>query len=395
MRVGGLPRSVVLLALTSLFGDVSSEMLYPVLPLFITRELAAPASVVGVIEGVAQATQNIVQAGSGWLADRLGRNKPVALTGYALAALAKPTIGLATVWPHVLAGRFVDRLGTGIRSAPRDALIAGAVDSSRRGAAFGLEGVGDNLGAVLGPLLAAALLYVLVVPLRSMFFIAFIPGTIAFLLVVLVRETPRPAGARPDRLGLRALPSEYWRYLAAVAVFGVGNLSSAFAILRATDLGLPTEQTLLVYAAYNLVAALVSYPIGRLSDRFGRRRLLLAAFIVLALSFGGFAIASTGVAVALLFLLYGVYQGAFRSLGKALAVDLAPDTLRGSAVGLFGTVVGLAALVAGTVGGQLWDRAGPGATFAYGGAFAILGAALLAVVLPGQRPQRGDSPSSV
>src|SRR5207237_13463 len=204
MRVGGLPRSVVLLALTSLFGDVSSEMLYPVLPLFITRELAAPASVVGVIEGVAQATQNIVQAGSGWLADRLGRNKPVALTGYALAALAKPTIGLATVWPHVLGGRFVARLGTGLR----------------------------------------------------------------------------PAGARPDRLGLRALPSEYWRYLAAVAVFGVGNLSSAFAILRATDLGLPTEQTLLVYAAYNLVAALVSYPIGRLSDRFGRRRLPLALFTV-------------------------------------------------------------------------------------------------------------------
>src|SRR5436190_1428286 len=307
MRVGGLPRSVVLLALTSLFGDVSTEMLYPVLPLFLTRELAAPASVVGVIEGIAQATQNIVQAGSGWFADRLGRNKPVALTGYALAALAKPTIGLATVWPHVLAGRFVDRLGTGIRSAPRDALIAGAVDQSRRGAAFGL-----------------------------------------------------------------------------------GNLSSAFAILRATDLGLRTEQTLLVYAAYNFVAALVSYPIGRLSDRFGRKRLLVAAIAMLALCLGGFATKTTGAAFALLFLLYGIYQGAFRALGKALAVDLAPDTLRGSAVGLFGTVVGLAALVAGTVGGQLWDRAGPGATFAYGATFAVLGGALLSVVLPRQNPRRGE-----
>ena len=331
-----------------------------------------------------------MQAGSGWLADRLGRNKPVALTGYALAALAKPTIGLATVWPHVLPGRFVDRLGTGIRSAPRDALIAGAVDQARRGAAFGLEGVGDNLGAVLGPLLAAALLYVLVVPLRSMFFIAFIPGTIAFLLVLLVRETPRPAGARTRGPGLRALPPEYWRYLVAVAVFGVGNLSSAFAILRATDLGLRTEQTLLVYAAYNLVAALVSYPIGRLSDRFGRKRLLVAAFAMLALAFGGFATTTTGAAFALLFLLYGIYQGAFRALGKALAVDLAPDTLRGSAVGLFGTVVGLAALVAGTVGGQLWDRAGPGATFAYGATFAVLGGALLSVVLPRQNPRRGE-----
>src|SRR5438093_11085445 len=276
-------------------------MLYPVLPLFLTQELGARRTVVGVVEGVAEATQNIVQAGSGWLADRLGRNKPVALTGYALAALAKPTIGLATVWPHVLAGRFVDRLGTGIRSAPRDALIAGAVDQARRGAAFGLEGVGDNLGAVLGPLLAAALLYVLVVPLRSMFFIAFIPGTIAFLLVLLVRETPRRAGARTRGLGLRALPPEYWRYLAAVAVFGVGNLSSAFAILRATDLGLPTAQTLLVYAAYNLVAALVSYPIGRLSDRLGRKRLLVAAFAMLALAFGGFATTTTDAALPQLF----------------------------------------------------------------------------------------------
>ncbi|TMF24161.1 MAG: MFS transporter, partial [Chloroflexi bacterium] len=153
---------------------------------------------------------------------------------------------------------------------------------------------------------------------------------------------------------------------------------------------LRTEQTLLVYAAYNLVAALVSYPIGRLSDRFGRKRLLVAAFAMLALAFGGFATTTTGAAFALLFLLYGIYQGAFRALGKALAVDLAPDTLRGSAVGLFGTVVGLAALVAGTVGGQLWDRAGPGATFAYGATFAVLGGALLSVVLPRQNPRRGE-----
>src|SRR5438093_1338675 len=180
-------------------------MLYPVLPLFLTQELGAPRTVVGVVEGVAEATQNIVQGGSGWLADRPGRTKPVAVVGYALAALAKPTIGLATAWPSVLASRFADRLGTGIRSAPRDALIAGAAPRERRGAAFGLEGIGDNMGAVVGPLVAVALLYLVHLPLRAIFLIAFIPGLLAVALISAVPErratasAPRPArSARPS-----------------------------------------------------------------------------------------------------------------------------------------------------------------------------------------------------
>lgn len=380
MRLPKLPRAIYLLAFTSLFGDISTEMLYPVLPLFITRELGAPASVVGIVEGVAEATQNIVQGGSGWLADRMGRSKPVALVGYSLAALAKPTLALAAVWQHVLASRFTDRLGTGIRSAPRDTLIANAIDPRQRGAAFGLEGIGDNLGAVIGPLFAAALLYLLHVDLRAIFLIAFVPGAIAVLLISLVPEAPR-TGARGPRLRIAALPGRYWRYLAAIAVFGIGNASSAFIVLRAADIGIPAELALLVYAGYNLVAALASYPAGELSDALGRTRLMVATLLVLGLAFAGLAFANSGWMVALLFALYGVHRGALRAVGKALAVDLVPEQLRASALGLYSSTLGLSALVAGPVAGFLWDRVGPTATFGYGAACAFLGAVLVALLV--------------
>ena len=382
MRHARFPRSVVLLAFTSLFADISTEMLYPVLPLFLTKELAAPVSVVGIVEGIAEGTQNLVQGISGTLADRLRRNKPLALLGYSLAALAKPAIGLAVVWPQVLAGRFVDRLGTGIRSAPRDALIANAIDEPRRGAAFGLEGFGDNLGAVLGPLLAAGLLYLLHVDMRAVFFVAFLPGIVAFALVTTVRESPPAARTPEDRITLRELPGGYWRYLLAVGAFGIGNSSKAFIILKATAIGIAPEQTLLVYAGYNLVAALASYPAGGLSDRWGRKRLLLAALVVFVVTYTGLAIAASAWLVATLFVLYGVHQGAFRAVGKALAVDLVPRPLRASGVGLYGATVGLSALLASVVGGQLWDRLGPAATFAYGAACALLGAAVLVAAVP-------------
>src|SRR2546429_5330422 len=312
-------------------------MLYPVLPLFLTTRLGAPASAVGVVEGIAEATQNVVQGGSGWLADRLRRNKPVALVGYALAALARPAIGLATGWPQVLAGRFVDRLGTGIRSAPRDALIANSIEERRRGAAFGLEGIGDNLGAVLGPLLAAGLLYLLAVDLRSIFFIAFVPGVLAFIVIAFVQDKPvRDTRASARRVGIRELPGAYWQYVLAVATFGIGNSSRAFIILRATDAGIPAERTLLGYAGYNLVAAAASYPAGGLSDRWGRKGLLLVAFAIFAIAYAGFALTTDAWLIAGRFLLYGVFQGAFRAVGKALAVDLVPAELRGSGVGLYG-----------------------------------------------------------
>src|SRR5438094_10283646 len=207
----GISRNTVLLAFASLFADISSEMLYPILPIFLTQVLHASGSVVGVVEGIAEATQNLVQGFSGWLSDKLQKRKALALIGYFVSALGKPLMGIATAWPGVLGGRFLDRFGAGFRSAPRDALIASSVSDEYRGRAFGLEGIGDNLGAFLGPLLAIAFLTLVHVNLRSIFFIAFVPGVLATLMILFVRETPTAAAAKAKLdLSVRRFPRCYW-----------------------------------------------------------------------------------------------------------------------------------------------------------------------------------------
>src|SRR5271157_5292238 len=295
----GVSRNTVLLAFTSLFSDISSEMLYPVLPVFLTQTLHASGSVVGLIDGIAQATQNIVQGVSGWLSDKLQKRKSLALAGYLLSAISKPLIGFAKVWQVVFGGRLLDRLGAGTRSAPRDALIASSVSEENRGRAFGLEGVGDNAGAFLGPLLAVFLLYWLQVGIRSVFYLAVIPGLLAFLLVLLVKETPVAIAAKA-KIDV-GLPTAYWRYLRVTALFGLGNSSNAFLILRTQDIGASLEMTILIYAAFNLVAALISYPAGSLTDRWGGRNVLFAAFAVFLMAYLGFALTQNVVLIAALF----------------------------------------------------------------------------------------------
>ena len=271
----GLSRNTFLLALASLFADISTEMLYPILPIFLTQTLKASGSVVGLIEGVAGATQNIVQGFSGALSDKLQRRKPVALVGYFLAAIGKPLMGAATVWQGVLGGRFLDRLGAGTRSAPRDALIAASVDEANRGRAFGLEGVGDNTGAFLGPLVAVLLLIVWQLDIRLIFYLAVIPGLLAFLMVLLVEERAAAVTAKAKiDINLRQFPKPYWKYLVATALFGIGNSSNAFLILQTKDIGASLTMTILIYAGFNLVAALISYPAGFLSDQLGRQKYL-------------------------------------------------------------------------------------------------------------------------
>jgi MFS family permease len=381
--LAGLTRDTILLAISSLFSDIATEMLYPVLPVFLTQTLGASGSVVGLIEGLATATQNTVQGVSGAVSDRLRKRKPVALVGYVTAALAKPLIGLAPIWPMVLGARFLDRLGTGIRSAPRDALIAASADEAHRGKAFGLEGVGDNAGAFLGPLIAVALLAVWPGAYRPIFFLAVIPGFLAMLMVLLVMERPdgQHAEAAPGA-PLPRFPAAYLRYLAVSALFGVGNSSNAFLILQTRDIGASLQTTILIYAGFNLVAALASYPVGALSDRLGRRTLLALAFAVFAISYAGFALSRSPAVIAGLFLLYGLFQGAFRVAGKALAVDLAPARLRASGIGWYGAAVGLSGLVASLVAGLLWDRVGHAAVFAWGAAFSVLGMLALFVLVP-------------
>jgi MFS family permease len=385
----GLSRNTFLLAFASLFADISTEMLYPVLPIFLTQTLKASGSIVGLVEGIAQATQNIVQGCSGWLSDKLQRRKPIALVGYILAAVAKPLMGLATAWPGVLAGRFLDRLGAGTRTAPRDALIAASVEEKDRGKAFGLEGIGDNAGAFLGPLIAVALLITLGLDIRWVFYLAIIPGLLAVLMVVLVKERPAPGAAKAKiDLSVKQFPGGYWRYLVAAALFGLGNSSNSFLILQTKQLGASLEMTILIYAGFNLVAALISYPAGFLSDKFGRRNILIAALLIFFVAYIGFAFTRSIALIAVLFAGYGLYQGIFRSVGKALASDFVPDRLRASGIGWYNATLGLLGLVASVVAGLLWDHVGHSAVFLYGAAFAVIGSIALLALVPAEQIPR-------
>ncbi len=379
----GLSRNTFLFAFTSLFSDISTEMLYPVLPVFLIQTLKASGSIVGLVDGLAQAVQNIVQGFSGALSDKLQKRKHIALAGYLLSAVAKPMMGLSRVWQGVLGARVLDRLGAGTRSAPRDALIASSVDEKNRGRAFGLEGFGDNAGAFLGPLVAVFLIYSLHTGIRTIFYLALIPGLLAFFMVLFVKEQPTTVAAKSKiDVSLRQFPNGYWKYLLVTALFGLGNSSNAFLILRTQDIGASLETTILIYAAFNLVAALISYPAGSLSDTRGRKKVLLASFVVFLVAYLGFALAQNIFLVAALFVFYGLYQGIFRAVGKAFASDFVPDHLRASGIGWYSTTIGMLQLVASVVAGLLWDRVGHTAVFYYGAAFAAVGSIGLLILIP-------------
>lgn len=381
----GISRNTVLLAFASLFADISSEMLYPILPIFLTQVLHASGSVVGVVEGIAAATQNIVQGFSGWLSDKLQKRKTLALIGYFVSALGKPVMGIATAWPGVFGGRFLDRSGAGFRSAPRDALIASSVSEEYRGRAFGLEGIGDNLGAFLGPLLAVLLLLSFHFEIRWIFLLAVVPGLLAFLMILLVHERPVPVAAK-SKIGvsLKEFPVGYWKYLSVIAIFELGNSSNSFLILQTKSIGASFAVTLLIYAGFNLMAALISYPAGSLSDRWGRRNVLLAAFVIFFVAYLGFARTRSVIAIGPLFAFYGLFQGIFRSVGKALASDFVPELLRASAVGWYSAVAGLLELVASIVAGLLWDHVSHAAVFYYGAIFGLAGSVGL-LFIPAKR----------
>ena len=380
----GISRNTVLLAFTSLFADISSEMLYPVLPIYLTQTLHASGSVVGIVEGIAQATQNIVQGFSGWLSDLLQKRKSLALAGYLLSALGKPVMGLAQTWPGVMGGRFLDRFGSGFRSAPRDALIASSVREESRGRAFGLEGIGDNLGAFLGPLLTVFLFLSLHFGIRTIFYLAVIPGLLAFLMVLLIKERQATVTSKfKIDVDLRQFPRAYWKYLLVTALFGIGNSSNSFLILHTKEIGASFEVTILIYAGFNLVAALISYPAGSISDKWGRKRVLLLAFTIFFFAYFGFARAQHVFPIGALFVFYGLFQGIFRSVGKAFASDFVPAQQRASGVGWYNTAVGLLGLVANLVAGLLWDRVSHAAVFYYGAAFALVGIIALLALIPG------------
>lgn len=382
----GLTKNTFLLAFTSLFSDISSEMLYPILPIFLTQTLKVSGSIVGLIEGVAGTTQNMVQGFSGSLSDKWQKRKGIAVFGYVLSAISKPFMGLAIAWPLVFGARFLDRFGAGTRAAPRDALIAASADEKNRGKAFGLEGVGDNLGAFIGPLIAVALLFMWEFNIRSVFYLAFIPGVLSVIMILLVKEKKASVKSKIKiDVGLKQFPSQYRKYLLATALFGIGNSSNAFLILQTKDMGVSFENTILIYALFNLLAAAISYPAGHLSDKYGRKNILLISFLIFLITYSGFAFTKNLWLIGSLFALYGLYQGIFRSVGKAMAADFVPQHLRASGIGWYATTVGLAGLIASVVAGQLWDRVSHPSVFIYGAVFSMIGIIALIILIPGKQ----------
>lgn len=413
-RLAALPGNVVALGVVSLIADFSSEMIYPVFPGFVTKVLGASAAILGLIEGAAEATASLTRYPFGRLSDQVGRRRPFVLGGYGLAALGKLVLAVAFVWPVAFCGRVLDRTGKGMRTAPRDALLAAGVHDRDRGLAFGLHRTMDTAGAVLGPLFTLLLLQ-LGVSLRWIFALAVIPG---LLSVVVIWRGVRERAARGDGAqtneasatgaaatpaGVAAAPAatvrarlrlpasrRFRRLLLASLVFAVGNSSNAFILLKASSVGYGETGVILVYVLYNLTYAAGSLPLGGLSDRIGQFPVVTGGFLVFAAVYAGFAAAHGMVAVALLFAAYGLYIAATEGTTKALISRTAPDTERASAMGFFDTSIGLASFAASALGGLLWWAVGPWATFLFGAVTAALAAALLLLFARGigPRPQK-------
>jgi len=370
-----LPAAVILLGFTSLFTDVGTEMIFPLLPVFLTETLGAGPAYLGLVEGAADTVSSLLKLGSGIVADRTTRRKPLVLFGYALASAARPFVALATRPWHVLAVRVTDRVGKGVRSSPRDALIADSA-GDRAGRAFGFHQAMDNAGAVVGPLLATGLI-AMSLSIRSVFWIAVIPGAIATGLVLLVRERPRAPVVPTGAPTAGVLTPQLTLYLIILALFSLGNSSDAFLLLRARSLGLSTAAIPVLWAVLNLSKVVWTYLGGDLADRVPRARLIAGGWLAYALVYLGLGRATTAWQVWALFVAYGVHYGLTEPVEKALVRDLAPPEQRGRAYGAYNFVVGTTALPAGLITGALWRAFGPTIALEVGATLACVAGILL------------------
>jgi len=411
-HLADLPRNVWVVTLTSFLTDVSSEMLFNLLPIFLYSVLGVKTAFIGLIEGVAEAVASMLKLVSGWLSDRLGLRKPLAVAGYALSTLAKPFLYLVTSWPGVLLVRFSDRLGKGLRTAPRDALVADTVKAEERGLAFGLHRAGDTAGAVIG--LVIALVVVLVAQrgdpnlerstFQTVVLLSIPPSVLAVLILAFgARDVPgdKVAAKRPAAAGEKSVPERaaglasapgFKRFIVLLVIFTLGNSSDAFLILRARTTGLSVAGVLGMMITFNLVYSLLSTPAGSLSDRIGRRRLLIAGWGVYSLVYLGFAAASRSWQAWALMAVYGVYYGLTEGSARAFVADLVPASQRGTAYGTMHTAIGLSVLPASLIAGLLWqglgswNGLGPSAPFYFGALMAVLAALGLFLFVPEAAP---------
>lgn len=374
-----LPRNVKVLSAVSFLQDAASDLVYPVLPLFITQTLGAPPAVLGLIEGVAEGTAAIGKAVSGRLADRF-RRRPLIAIGYTVSALGKPLIAAAGPWGVVLVARFVDRVGKGLRTSPRDALIAADTPPEIRGRAFGFHRAADSAGAVVGPLLGLALYELLNHRLRPLFVLATIPALLSVACIAFVREYRPPRGTArvppPPRVPLRDLPPRYWRLTAFLTLFALLNFSDALVLLRTSELGLGFVGVAGAYALYNFVYSALSLPAGIHSDRRSRRSVFVAGLIPFAIAYIGLGVATSSAWVWVLMPVYGAFTGLTDGVARAWVADLLPAHALGTGIGLYQALTGVGALIAGLWAGLFWGAGGTTPLIVSGA-----GAAAIAVVL--------------
>jgi MFS family permease len=374
-----LPRTVWLIGLISFVNDAASEMLYPLMPLYLATVLLAGPKTLGLIEGVAEATSSIFKLVSGVIVDRTKKAKPWIVIGYFLAGIGRPLIAFANSWTWVLCIRFTDRIGKGLRSSPRDALLAESVSPNHRGLTFGLHRSLDNAGAVFGPLIAALLLS-LDIPLRDIFLWAIVPGVIAVGLALCLKEPPREAVVvQSFSWSFEGFPPHFKRYILVAGIFALANSSDMFLLLRAKELGVPQEQIPLLWAAVSLITTLFGTPLSALSDRFSRKHLILIAWFAFALFY--VAMSFAGITIWMLFglfAIYGLFKAATEGVEKALVADLAPAGMAGTAFGWFNLTTGLMLLPASLIFGWLYETFGPQYAFLFSGSCAVLAFLLLA-----------------
>ncbi|MGB7219602.1 MAG: MFS transporter [Vicinamibacterales bacterium] len=381
-----LPRPVWLLGWVSLATDAATEAIYPLLPFFLTRVLGAGVVSLGVIEGAAEGLNSVLKIFAGRLADRSRARRPLVLAGYAVSSIARPFIAITTGWTQVLTVRMLDRVGKGVRSAPRDAMLATWATATTRGRVYGFHRGMDNLGAVVGPLLASLFLLMYPGAYRTLFALTIIPGAIAVTLIFFIREDASTDVAsdrvrlKPDPTGSH-LPPSFTRFMLVLSLFTLGNSTDAFLLLRLTDAAGSVRLVPLMWAALHVVKASTSMVAGSWSDRVGRRTVIAIGWLVYAVVYGGFAMSTSLAALFAWFLLYGLYFGFAEGTEKALVADLAPAESRGLAFGIYNAVVGAGALTASIVFGLVWSAFGPEAAFGLGAALALVATALLFIVV--------------
>jgi len=378
----GISKNVFVLGLVSFFNDVASEMIYPLVPIFLTSVLGAPVAIVGLIEGMAESTASVLKVVSGWLSDKWRKRKIFVVAGYSFSAISKILLSLAHSWPFVLLARFVDRFGKGTRTSARDALIAESSENSVRGRAFGFHRGLDTLGAVVGPLIALLAIHFLDNNFRLIFFLAFIPAFIGILLLLFfVKEKKKEANSLDTfHFNWRELNPSFKIFLLISFIFALGNSSDAFLILRAQNLGLSLTLVVLAYVLFNFTYALFSTPAGIIADKIGPKKVLLAGFLLFSGVYLFFGLTSSSLFLWFLFPVYGIYMALTEGVGKAYISNLVPQAKTGTAFGIYQTIIGLCTFFASFIAGILWTYIGVRLPFIFGSIMALISAFLFVVL---------------